>query len=342
MAAEDVNLAASQPRQPFEPPPEADMGGPGRSLWGDAWHRLVRDKGAVACMLVIVLYALVALGTTVYDYASEHGLARWRPTPLAKMVDDTRRYQRPTLFSWTNLRERPWTELLGTDWAGQSTLIRAILGVRVSLTVGLLSNLIAIPLGMVLGALAGYFGRWIDDVIVWLYSTLASIPGIILLIAMKYAFQGVKFMGLDLTGIHGVYIALGITSWIGTCRYVRAEVLKVRELDYVTAARAAGRGELAILLRHVLPNVMHLGIISFSLGFVGAVSAEVILSYLNLGVAVGTPSWGTMINGARMDLDAGIWWELTSAVAAMFFLVLALNILGDRLRDAFDPRLRTL
>jgi peptide/nickel transport system permease protein len=161
-----------------------------------------------------------------------------------------------------------------------------------------------------------------------------------LLIAMKFAFAGFKPFGLDLTGLHGLYIALAIVSWIGTCRLVRAETMKLRELDYVIAARASGRNSFVILIRHIIPNVLHIGIISFSLGFVGAVQAEVILSYLKIGVAVGTPSWGTMIDSARQSLFAGRWWQLTSAVTAMFFLVLALNIFGDRLRDALDPRLR--
>jgi ABC-type dipeptide/oligopeptide/nickel transport system permease subunit len=147
---------------------------------------------------------------------------------------------------------------------------------------------------------------------------------------------------MDLSGIYGLCIALAVTSWIGTCRLVRAETMKIRELDYVLAARATGRGSFSTLFRHVLPNVVHIGIINFSLGFVGAVVAEVMLSYLGLGVAVGTPSWGTMINSARLDLVSGRWWELTSAVGAMFFLVLALNIFGDRLRDALDPRLKNV
>ncbi|HUU59818.1 MAG TPA: ABC transporter permease subunit, partial [Phycisphaerae bacterium] len=131
-------------------------------------------------------------------------------------------------------------------------------------------------------------------------------------------------------------------SWIGACRLVRAETMKIRELEYCLAARAAGRGRFAILLRHVLPNVSHIAIIRFSLGFVGAVQAEVILSYLELGVAVGQASWGTMITNAKMDIVAGRLWEPTAAVVAMFFLVLALNIFGDRLRDALDPRLKNV
>ena len=121
---------------------------------------------------------------------------------------------------------------------------------------------------------------------------------------------------------------------------MRAETLKTRELDYVLAARASGRRGFPILLRHILPNVMHIGIINFSLGFVGAIAAEVTLSYLGLGIP-GAPSWGQMISGAQMGLVVGRWWQITAAGGAMFVIVLALNIFGDRLRDAFDPRLRT-
>jgi len=309
----------------------------GRSLWADARRRLLRDKSAVVCAAVIALYALTALGTFAYQttavqYNKHHQGAGKLPL-FQDMSDYSRRNQPPSLGSWK--------DLLGSDWEGNSVLIKTVLGAEVSLTVGFMANIIAVPLGVILGAIAGYYGRRIDDVIVWFYSTLMSIPGIVLLIAMKYAFKGHTVLGLDLSGIHGLYIALGVTSWIGTCRLVRAEVMKIRELDYVVAARAAGRGGLAILVRHVLPNVMHIGIINFSLGFVGAVAAEVTLSYLGLGVEVGVPSWGTMINGSRLDLFAGRWWEMTSAVSAMFILVLALNIFGDRLRDALDPKLRT-
>jgi peptide/nickel transport system permease protein len=299
----------------------------------------------MVCLAVIVLYTLVALGAAAYDLiaASAHN-PNFRT--FGQMKDYEHSYESPSILSWNEFRNRPWTNMLGTDWAGRSIAVKTALGAKVSMTVGLMSNIIAVPLGMLLGAIAGYYsGRFFrggifDDLIVWLYSTLSSIPGIILLIAIKFAFKGRTLAGLDLGGIHGLYIALGVTSWIGTCRLIRAEVMKIRELDYVTAARASGRGSLSILLRHAMPNVMHIGIINFSLGFVGAVQSEVILSYLGLGVAVGTPSWGTMINSARTDLFAGKWWELSAAVLAMFILVLALNIFGDRLRDALDPRLK--
>lgn len=320
------------------PAGQAPIEDEGRSLWSDAWRRIFRDRTAIACLSVIVLYTLVAIGVAVYDTGAEYGW--WKP--FSQMTDYSKPDRSPADFWNSDLPNRSWTDLLGTDWQGKSILLKSVFGTKVSMTVGFMANIIAIPLGMLLGAIAGYYGRFLDDIIVFVYSTLASIPGIILLIALKFAFKGVTILGLDLSGIHGIYIALGITSWIGTCRLIRAETLKIRELDYVTAARAIGRPGFIILLRHVLPNVFHLCIINFSLGFVGAVSAEVILSYLGLGVSVGTPSWGVMIDGARMDLYAGRWWQLTSAVGAIFFLVLALNIFGDRLRDALDPRLKNV
>jgi len=314
----------------------------GRSLWADARRRLFRDKGAMICLVVIGLYVLVALGGIVYDGFAEQAQRAerkgekpvWDLTAFEDTKDYAHKNEAPTFSSFRGL--------LGTDWGGKSVLYKMLLGAKVSMTVGFMANIIAVPLGIVLGAIAGYYGGWLDDLVVWLYTTLACIPGIIKLIAIKYAFQGVQFAGLDLSGIHGLYIALALVSWIGTCRLVRAETLKIRELDYVLAARAIGTPSFVILLRHIIPNLLHLGIIMFSLGFVGAVKAEVMLSYLGLGVDVGVPSWGGMINAARMDLFQGRWWELTAAVTAMFFLVLALNIFGDRLRDALDPKLRTL
>ena len=294
----------------------------GRSFWSDARRRLARSPTAMICLGVIALYALAAVVA---------------PLAYADWQGDT---------NYAQANQPPSADrLLGTDTFGRSVLAKTLLATKVAMTVGLVTNLIAIPLGMLLGAVAGSYGQWLDDAIVWFYTTLAAVPGIIRVIALKFAFQGkVLFAGtawqLDLAGMGGVCVALAMTYWIGTCRLVRAETLKLRELDYVLAARAAGRGRLSILLRHILPNVAHIGVINFSLGFVGAVTAEVILSYLGLGVQVGQPSWGGMINAARTDLIVGRWWELTAAVTAMFVLVLALNILGDRLRDALDPKLR--
>jgi peptide/nickel transport system permease protein len=292
-------------------------------MWHSAWIRIRKDPAALLCLGVVLVYALVAIIAPLV-------FSGWQ------MAHD---------YAMTN-RPPSWRHLLGTDAMGRSVLIKTLLSAHVSMTVGFVANAIAIPLGMFLGALAGYFGRRVDDVIVWLYTTLASIPGIILLIAIKFAFQGkVLFEGtwvqLDLGGMAGLCIALGVTSWINTCRLVRAETMKIKELDYVTAARASGKRGIGILFSHVFPNVSHIGIINFSLGFVSAIIAEVTLSYLNLGV-MDLPSWGKMINAARMELVVGHWWEFTAAVVATFIIVLAWNILGDRLRDALDPSLKNV
>jgi ABC-type dipeptide/oligopeptide/nickel transport system permease subunit len=293
----------------------------GRSLWGNAAYRLRRDPVALVCLAVIAAYAAVAVAAPLL-------LSHW---------DASHNYE---------LRNYPPSKqfLLGSDALGRSVLQKTLLGAHVSMTVGFMANIIAIPLGLLLGAFAGYFGHRVDDLIVWFYTTVASIPGIILLIALKFAFADRKlfagtFLEIDLSGMAGVYLALGLISWIATCRLVRAETMKIKELDFVCAARAAGRSDTAVLLRHILPNVFHIAIINFSLGFVSAVGAEVILSFLNLGVQ-NLPSWGKMINDARMDLVVGRWWELASATGAMFIIVLAWNIFGDRLRDALDPKLK--
>jgi ABC-type dipeptide/oligopeptide/nickel transport system permease subunit len=299
------------------------IGHEGRSLWGDAVRRLARDKAAVACFAVILVYAVIAIVSPLVfsDWNISQNYQARNIAPCIKYP-------------------------LGTDALGRSVLVKTLLGAHVSMTVGFLANCIAIPLGMLLGALAGFFGRKIDDIITWVYTTLASIPGIILLIAIKFAFENRIFFegapwAIDLSGMPGVYLALGVISWIGTCRLVRAETMKLKELDYVMAARACGRSNAAILARHIIPNVVHIGIINFSLGFVGAIGAEVTLSFLNLGVQE-LPSWGKMINEARMDLVVGRWWELASAVTATFIIVLAWNIFGDRLRDALDPKLKNI
>jgi ABC-type dipeptide/oligopeptide/nickel transport system permease subunit len=295
----------------------------GRSLWGDAVVRIRRDYVAMLCLTIIIIYTVVAItaGIIYSDWSKECDYNNRNQPPSAKY-------------------------LMGTDKFGHSVVSKTFLGAKVSLTVGFVANIIAIPLGLLLGAIAGFFGGFIDDIIVWFYTTLASIPGLIRVIAIKFAFEGIVFfkgtwMEVDMSGMTGICVALAITGWINTCRYVRAEVMKVRELDYVTAAHAIGTPNFTILGRHILPNIMHIGIITFSLGFVGAVTAEVALSYLNLGVT-NMPSWGRMIAEAQADIIVGRWWQLVAASGAMFILVLALNIFGDRLRDALDPKLRNL
>ncbi len=278
-----------------------------RSLWLDAWDRLKKDKIAVASLAIVIVYSIIAilsaLGIIAADWAQEVGPS----------------YAPPSAEYW-----------LGTDIFGRSVLTKVIHGTQIAMSVGLISSFIAIPIGVVLGALAGYFGGWVDEIIVWFYTTFSSIPGIMLLMSIAFVLG---------KGITTVYIALGLTSWVGLCRLIRGEVLKHKNREYVQAADALGAGHARKLFKHILPNVTHIVIIFTSLQFQIAIKSEVILSYLGLGVT-GQPSWGTMIDDAKMELARDVWWQLAGATFAMFFVVLAFNILGDALRDALDPKLK--
>jgi peptide/nickel transport system permease protein len=222
----------------------------------------------------------------------------------------------------------PGGHVLGTDILGRDVLYRTLKGARVALLIGGFTSAIAIPLALLLGIAAGYFGGRIDDLVFFVMSTLASIPSLLLLIAIVMALG---------RGTWQVCVALGITSWVGLCRVSRGETLKLRELDYVQAARALGVSEWRILSRHILPNLFHLVIITFVLLFSGLVISETILSYLGIGV---DGSWGQMIDQARNELarEPVIWWNITAAGTALFSLLLAVNLLGDALRDVLDPR----
>ena len=207
-------------------------------------------------------------------------------------------------------------------------LYQTLKGARVALLVGGFTSLIVIPLALLFGVVAGYFGGRIDDVIFFVISTLASMPGLLLLIAL------IMVLG---RGPVQVCVALGVTGWVGFARVVRGETLKLRELDYVHAARALGSSDARILLRHIVPNLMHLVVITFVLTFSAFVLSEAVLSWLGIGI---DGSWGRMIDQARDELsrDPIIWWNLASASVALFGLILAVNLLGDAVRDILDPR----
>jgi peptide/nickel transport system permease protein len=233
--------------------------------------------------------------------------------------------------------------LLGTDQQGRSILVRAVWSVRVAILVGFVTGIVSVVVGTLLGLISGYFGGWIDHVVTWLYSTFASIPNIVLLIVLSFAFSGGEFdsflnswtgglVGKLLGGpveesLIPVFIAFCATYWIGPCRVIRGEALKLRELEYVQAAQVLGYGRIRILLRHMLPNVAHLMLINFSLLFIGAIKSEVILSFLGLGVKKG-PSWGIMINQSGQEVINGFYWQIGTATVFMFGLVLAFNILS--------------
>jgi peptide/nickel transport system permease protein len=206
-----------------------------------------------------------------------------------------------------------------------------------------------LPVAISLGVSAGYFGGIIDDLIQYLYTTLNSIPGVLLIAAAVLMLQVYMSNHPELFDTEAsradlrllfLCIILGVTSWTGLCRMLRAETLKLRTLDYVEAARAFGVRNVVLLARHVLPNVTHIILISVALDFSGLVLAEAVLSYVGVGVDPSMPSWGNMINSARLELarEPVVWWPLAAAFLFMFVLVLAANLYADVVRDAFDPR----
>jgi peptide/nickel transport system permease protein len=277
------------------------------SLWKDAFIRLAKDKLALFSLVIVLIYFFIAilssLGLIAADWSQEVGASNLAPS---------------------------MEHFFGTDIFGRSVFLKVIRGTQVAMSVGVAASIIAIPIGVLLGALAGYFGGWIDDFVTWLYTTFSSVPNIMLLISITL------ILG---KGIFAVYIALGATSWVTLCRLIRGEVMKHKEREYVQAAGAIGGGHFRKLFRHILPNVSHIIIINTSMQFQIAIKSEVILSYLGLGVQ-GEPSWGTMIDDAKLELVRGVWWQLAGATVAMFFILLAFNILSDALRDALDPKLK--
>ena len=260
-------------------------------------------------------------------------------TPAYNAVHEEWRYQPPALIRLLQRRKAtssdvaappPLAYLLGSDNLGRDVGQRLLQGTRIAFRVGVFTSLIALPLGVVLGALGGYFGGYIDSVVVWLTATVSAIPALLLILAISLVCG---------KGLAGVTWGIGLTTWVGVCRNIRAEVIRHRDRPYVEAARVIGHSHGRILWCHILPNVMHIVLVSFSIRFPAAVSTEVFVSFLGIGVQ-GQPSWGVMLDNARLRLWQGIWWEFSFVTLAIFGLVLVFNLLADRLRDLLDPAVR--
>jgi len=273
------------------------------------WTRLLHDTRAkigIAVVLIMLIMALAAPLLTRHD-------------PNA--IDLIHLLAPPSLTHW-----------LGTDIQGRDVWARLVYGARVSLAVGLISQTIALSLGIALGLIAGFYETWVDEVVMRLADVTLAFPTLLLLIAMVAALQ--PSMGV-------VFVTIGIVGWAGMARLVRGQVLVTRQLEYVQAARALGGGDLRIMLRHILPNVIAPVIIAATLGIAGAIMAEAALSFLGLGVQPPTASWGSMIAEGR-DLDQlrhAPWTSLAPGLA-IGAAVLGFNLLGDALRDILDPRYR--
>lgn len=279
----------------------------GESLGSRAFKILIKQKHVVVCFVLIMLYIFIGIAgylNLVPDFQMRVGES----------------YEPP---SWS------FAKLCGTDVFGRSTLFKILAGVKTAITMGFIVSLITIPWGLALGALAGYYGGKIDNFIIWLYSVVASVPGILLIIAISYTLG---------KGLLAVCIAMASTYWVGLCRMIRGEFIKHKNLEYVLACKLYGAGSLTIILKHMLPNVVHLAIITASLVVLSAIKSEVLLTYIGVGIQDGA-SWGSMIADVPGELVNGIWWPLAAVAVAMFFIIYPLNVVGDALRDALDPKL---
>lgn len=253
-----------------------------------------------------------------------------------------------TLFTWFYMLSFDY-HVLGTDKVGGDVLYQSLKSIRTGVLIGILTTLIMLPVAILLGVSAGLFGGWVDDAIQYLYTTLSSIPGVLLIAAGVLSMQVMMNNNptwfestLERSDLRLLFLILilGITSWTGLCRLLRAETLKISQMEFVIAAKAFGVSKLIIIRRHIIPNLMHIILISVVLDFSGLVLAEAVLSYVGVGVDPTMHSWGNMINQARLEMarDPMVWWSLFSAFVFMFILVLAANLLSDRVQTVLDPR----
>ncbi|MBO5923334.1 MAG: ABC transporter permease [Lentisphaeria bacterium] len=302
---------------------------------GAFFKKLYRHKSALAAFVAVMIYVLTAVGFEIYSVNCQNN--NIIPVYAVEHADSV--FAPPSLKHW-----------LGTDYLGRDCFFRALSGIATAVKVGITASVIAALIGVTFGLLAGYYGGKIDSFIMWLYSTFAAMPTLLFILAFALLFTK-DYLAESLTlplkvcakalntepGMLAVYLAIGLTGWVSLCRVTRAETMKLKNNTFVNAAKVSGVSNTVIIFRHILPNIMHLVIIYFTLRFAYAVMTEVLVSYLGLGVQ-SAPSWGVMISDGQERLWRGVWWEVAAASGFMFILVLSLNLLGDGLRDILDPK----
>ena len=346
----------------------ATGGSPG--LWRLAFERLREDRVGVGSALVVLAFLLLVglaqLGLVAPDWQREVGvpfapphflgpapaiapladLEQPAPAPLLDLseVDPLAAYYAAWAQGAAQVpvgdTVRLPTLVLGGDRIGRDVLAKAVKGAQVSITVGVAAALMATLLGTLLGALAGYFGGLVDDVLEWIYNVFNAVPYVLLIFALAALFKSGPLARLFQDGIAPVVVILSVVGWTGIYRLVRAEYIKHRSREYVRAAEAIGVGHGARMFGHILPNVSHVVLVQLSLHVVSFIKAEVILSFLGLGVSMELVSWGTMLAEAQTELVLGKWWQLVAATGLMALFVTAFAWLTDALRDALDPKLR--
>lgn len=339
------------------------------SVWMQAWLRLGNDRVGMVSLYVtaffIVLVALAQLGLVAKDWQKEVATPFAPPHFIGKIADGSQtavienipgpnadisdvdplapRYQewaeRAAKFKTVTV-EAASTLPFGADQLGRDVISKVIKGAQVSITVGLTAALFATLIGTVLGAIAGYFGGPIGDFLEWVYNVFTAIPYILLVFALAAVLKSGPLAGTLGSGVWTVVIILSLVGWTGIYRLVRAEYMKHRAREYVRAAEAIGASHASRMFTHILPNISHVVLVQLSLHVVGFIKAEVILSYIGLGVPIDMVSWGTMLSEAQTELVQGKWWQLVAATTVMATFVTAFALLTDALRDALDPKLR--
>jgi oligopeptide transport system permease protein len=345
----------------------ADAAAPkSEGVWHAAWRRYRGDRvGMVSLAIVLgflLLIALAAAGLVAKGWEREVGVPNAPPTllgprpaeatgaiagPKGPNVDLSAidplapRYQEwAERASKLKTAETVKAETLpfGGDRLGRDVLSKAIKGTQVSVAVGVLAALLATVLGTLLGALSGFYGGKVGDFLEWLYTVFTSIPDILLIFTLAAVLN--RADAIIPRGIWTIVIILGLVGWTGLYRQVRAEFIKHSSREYVRAAEAIGASPGSRMFRHILPNVSHVVLVRMSLLVVGFIKAEVILSYLGLGVPIDQVSWGTMLSESQSELILGYWWQLAAATAFMALFVTSFSLMADAWRDALDPKLR--
>lgn len=336
--------------------------------WREAVRRLRGDGVATGSLVVVLLFVLLVLasgaGLVAKDWNTERGVSYAKPSilrgfaatdgmPAVAATPDVLPGSRdsisvddvdPLAADYTQIETKAASYLrsepprlkylpFGADKWGRDVLLKTIKGAETSVLVGFASALVAVLLGTLFGALAGYFRGWVNDLFEWIYNVFTSIPNILLILALVAVLQR--------RGLSTIVLILGMTGWTSVYRLMRAEYLRQAEREYVRAAAAMGASHWRRIFVHILPNASHVILVNLSLLSVGFIKAEVILSYLGFGVPVGMTSWGTMLAEAQSELVAGIWWQFVAAAfISMALLITAFSLFTDSLRDALDPKLR--
>jgi peptide/nickel transport system permease protein len=284
-----------------------------RGAAGETWSRFRRSRLAVAALVYILVVSAIAILAPLVAGDGAMAPVRFAPNDIDLAV---------------RLQPPDGGHALGTDELGRDVLSRLIHGSRVSLMVGLTATAIAVVIGSLLGALAGYFGGAVD----WVVSRTIEI-----VLCFPFLFLVLGIVALFRPSIYTIMIALGLTSWTNEARYVRGEFVRIREVEYAEAARASGARHARIIFRHLLPNALTPVFVSASFGVAFAIMAESALSFLGMGVPLPTASWGSMLSAAYEHIDYA-WWLVLFPGLAIFTTVAAFNVVGERLRDALDPR----